>query len=262
MKAIVFDNAGTIIKRVTALKDTNSNKLIFESNTIGMVNKNDDSLILVFQTPTKQLIQYDKKIIDYLKDNIEKFEIGYSKKNYTKHDVIQVLEKDTSTFEDIRESASSLIKNYDIEICSGSALIINIGTKKIDYAYTAGGLFFKDTLKLFKQLKKLDYHIFIASGDNKQSLSKIAKTLNIPQTNIYDTCNMDCKEKVISKLKEKYDQVIMVGNNTNDYSALKKADIGILTTEQGEKLPEYLLNSVDFVINKISDVLKIIEKGD
>ncbi|MBR0471930.1 MAG: HAD family hydrolase [Methanosphaera sp.] len=262
MKAIVFDNAGTIIKRVTALKDMNSNKLIFETNTIGLVNKNDDSLMLVFQTPTKQLIQHDKKIIDYLKENVEKFEIGYSKKNYTKHDVIQVLEHDTSTLDDIRESVLSLIKNYDIDICSGSALIINMGTKKIDYVYTAGGLFFKDTLNVFKHLKKLDYHIFIASGDNKQSLSKIAKTLNIPQNNIYDTCNVDCKEKVICKLQEKHDKVIMVGNNTNDYLALKKADISILTTEQGEKLPEYLLSSVNFVINKISDVLKIIENGD
>ena len=46
MKAIVFDNAGTILKRVTALKDMSTNNIVFETNTIGIVNENIESLIL------------------------------------------------------------------------------------------------------------------------------------------------------------------------------------------------------------------------
>lgn len=261
MKAIVFDNAGTIIKRVTALKDMIGNKIVFETNTIDMVNKNDESLILVFQTPTKNLIKKgDIKVIDYLKKNRNAFEIGYSKNNYTKNDVIQALEKDTTCFSDINDSAKALINQYEIEICSGSALIVDMGKKRIDYAYTAGGLFFQDTLNLFKSLQNNNYDIFIASGDNKQSLLKIATILNVPHNNIYDTCNINCKRHVILKLQEKYDEVTMVGNNTNDYLAIKQANKGILTTQQGEKLPNYLLNSADYVINKISDVLKIVMK--
>ncbi len=259
MKAIVFDNAGTIIKRVTVLKEVSTGNLLYESNTIDLVNKNDDSLMLVFQTPTKQLIQQKGKIIDYLIKNENSFEISYSKKNYTKKDVIQALKNDSTQISDIKDSAIELIKKYDIDICSGSALLINIKEKKIIYAYTAGGLFFEDTMKVFKKLHQLNYNTYIASGDNKQSLLKIASILNIPEKNVFDTCNIDCKRNVVYKLQNKYEQVIMVGNNTNDYRALKQANIGILTIEQGEDLPDYLKKGSDFIIEKFNQILKIVE---
>lgn len=259
MKAIVFDNAGTILQRVTALKDVTNNNILFETNTIGMVNNNDESLILVFQTPAEKLIQEDKKIVDYLKENMDSFEISYSTSDYTKNEAIEALCNDTTEISEIKESARGLINRYNIEICSGSALIVNMNKKRIEYAYTAGGLFFKGTSELIKTLKKLDYEIFIASGDNKHSLVKIANLLNIPLSNINDTCNSNCKKKIVSKLQKEYDNVIMVGNNTNDYLAIKQADIGILTTEQGELLPDFLLNSADYTVDNISDVLKIVE---
>lgn len=259
MKAIVFDNAGTIIKRVTVLKELSTNNLLYETNTIDLVNKNEDSLILVFQAPTKQLIQHNGKIIDYLIKNQNSFEIGYSNKNYSKKDVIQALKNDSTKISDIKDSAIELINKYDIDICSGSALIVNIRNKKIDYAYTAGGLFFEDTRNVFKTLHQLNYNLYIASGDNKQSLLKIASILNIPEENVFDTCNIDCKRNVVYKLQYKYEYVIMVGNNTNDYLALKQANMGILTTEQGEKLPHYLKKDSDIVIKKLGQILKIVE---
>ena len=132
MKAIVFDNAGTILKRVTSLKDMSTNNIIFETNTIGIANKNENNIILVFQTPTKDLIKLNTKIIDFLKTNKEAYEISYSQKNFTKNDVIEALEQDTTTFKDIAETAHALINRYDIEICSGSAMIINISEKKLN----------------------------------------------------------------------------------------------------------------------------------
>ncbi len=260
MKSIVFDNAGTILQRVTALKDMSNNNIIFETNTIGIVNKKEDSLILVFQTPTKKLINLDCKIIDYLKKNRDSYEISYSKKKFTKDDVINALEDDDSTFNDIEDTAFSLINRYDIEICSGSALIVDISEGKIDYVYTAGGLFFEDTLPLFKKLRDMQMPIYIASGDNRQSLLKIASILNIPESNVYHTCNSSCKQNVVSKLQEKYSHVTMVGNHTNDILAIKRADVGILSIQQGEKLPDNLKQAADYVIENISDVLKIVKK--
>ena len=102
MKAIVFDNAGTILKRVTALKEVSTNKIIYETNTIGMVNEKDESIIIVFQTPTNELIQQDGKIIDYLKNNMDSFEISYSKKEYNKQDVICALKNDLTNIVDIK----------------------------------------------------------------------------------------------------------------------------------------------------------------
>ena len=125
MKSIVFDNAGTIIRRVTALKDMSTKKIFFESNTIGIVNDIDNSLILVFHTPTKKLLDLDCKMVDYLENNKDLFEISYSNKKYTKEEVIGALKGDVTSFTDLKESASALISKYDIEICSGSAIIVD-----------------------------------------------------------------------------------------------------------------------------------------
>lgn len=259
MKAIVFDNAGTILKRVTSLKDMSTNNIIFETNTIGIANKNENNIILVFQTPTKDLIKLNTKIIDFLKTNKEAYEISYSQKNFTKNDVIEALEQDTTTFKDIAETAHALINRYDIEICSGSAMIINLSEKKIEYVYTAGGLFFDKTEFLFKKLHDMQIPVYIASGDNEHSLKKIASILNIPEENVYHTCNINCKEKVVSSLQKRYSHVTMVGNHTNDSLAIKKADVGILTVQQGEKLPDNLKENSDYIIQDIKEVLNILD---
>ena len=78
MKAIVFDNAGTILKRVTSLKDMSTNNIIFETNTIGIANKNENNIILVFNIPTKDLIKLNTKIIDFFNKNNESYKISYS----------------------------------------------------------------------------------------------------------------------------------------------------------------------------------------
>lgn len=260
MKSIVFDNAGTIIKRVSALKHTSTQNIIFETNTIGMVDQMCEGLILVFQTPTKKLIQQDMTIYDFLKNNPELYEISYSTKNYTKQEVTKALTHDTTSFNNIKQATSQLINKYEIDICSGSALLIDMKKGKIEYVYTAGGIFYPDTTKFFKKLNQKQYHLYIASGDNKESLVKIAKKLEIPEENVYHTCNSHCKEKVVIRLQEKHDHVFMVGNNTNDEKAIKKADTGILTIQQKEKLPQRLYESADYVIESIYDVLKIVDE--
>ena len=259
MKAIVFDNAGTILKRATSLKDMSNNNLIFETNTIGITNQNKNNLILVFQTPTKELMKLDCKIIDFLKNNKEDYEISYSQKKFSKEDVIKALENDATTFKDIAETANALVNRYDIDICSGSAMIVNIAEKKIKYVYTAGGFFFDQTICLFNKLHELQVPIYIASGDNKQSLFKIASILNVPESNVYHTCNINCKEKVVSNLQNKYSHVTMVGNHTNDSLAIKKADVGILSIQQGESVPKNLKESADYIVKDIMDVLKIVK---
>ncbi|MBE6494379.1 MAG: HAD family hydrolase [Methanosphaera stadtmanae] len=255
--SIVFDNAGTILRRVSALLEMDTKNIIYETNTIGIASQNDNILV-VLQTPTEELIKHNCKIVDYLKKYPNQFEISYSSQDITKEDVVNSLKNDNTTFKEIKISAKALINKYDIEICSGSALIIDINSKKINYVYTAGGLFFKDTLKLIDSLKKLSFDIYIASGDNKNSLLKIASILNIDKNNIFDTCNSKCKQQVITSLQSDGNFVYMVGNNLNDILAIKKADVGILTLEQKEELPNYLINEADYIINSIYEVLKIV----
>ena len=153
-------------------------------------------------------------------------------------------------------------EEYDIEICSGSALIIDTKLGRIDYVYTAGGVFFDGVRPLINYLQENDYEIYIASGDNKDSLVKIAECLKIPQDNVFDTQNADGKKEIVKSLQTDHDVVYMVGNHCNDYLAIKQADIGILSLEQKEKVPSKLINKADYVVDSISDVLKIVKEEE
>jgi Cu+-exporting ATPase len=50
---------------------------------------------------------------------------------------------------------------------------------------------------------------------------------------------------------------MMVGNSSNDLMAIEEADIGVLTLQQGEFVPERLYNSSDVVIHNIKEILDI-----
>ena len=131
---------------------------------------------------------------------------------------------------------------------------------RIDYVYTAGGMFFKDTRNVIDYINKLGLNIYIVSGDNKQSLSKIASILNIPQSNIFDTRDMRGKQEIVEMLQKNGNYVYMVGNNTNDQLSIKQANCGILTLEQGETVPDSLIKSSDYTINSIIEVIRILKE--
>jgi Cu+-exporting ATPase len=50
---------------------------------------------------------------------------------------------------------------------------------------------------------------------------------------------------------------MMVGNSANDLLAIEEADIGVLTLQQEENVPEKLYNISDVVIYNIKDILAI-----
>lgn len=262
MKSIVFDNAGTILKRISVLHDVVNNKLVYESDTIGIANKKSSRIIIVLQTPAEKLALMNGKIYDYLKKYPHNFEISYSQIPITKKEVLNTLRMDTTSFEELSLTVNTLTKKYDVEIISGCALIVDMHEKQIDYVYTAGGLFFEDTRKVINFINSSPLSVYIASGDNRESLDKIASTLKIPETCVFSTLDKTGKQNLVQSLQEKGNYVYMVGNHTNDELALKQADVGILTLEQEETVPDTLQNSADYIIHSLGEVIEIIKKDN
>ena len=259
MKAIVFDNAGTILQRKTIIKDMSTEELFFYTDTIGITNQNDKNIIVVFQTPVDELYEYtDMSIKEYMLQDKSSFEIAYSQIDISDDELLEVI-RDEARISDILETYEELIKN-EVEIISGAALIVNTSTGIITHVYTAGGIFFRYTSDVINFLKNEGFEIYIASGDNKHSLGQISSTLNIAKNNIYSTCNINCKEAVVEKLQSEGYYVYMVGNHTNDIRAIKKADTGILTLQQKELLPKRLINQADYVISSIDMVIDVVKK--
>lgn len=97
-----------------------------------------------------------------------------------------------------------------------------------------GSIILQDTIKkeaqdLINNLKNRNIQSVLLSGDNKQSVEYVAKTLGIE--NYYYGVLPHEKLKLIEEHQEKGHHVMMVGDGINDSPSLVKADIGISVSE-------------------------------
>jgi Cu+-exporting ATPase len=258
-KAIVFDVAGTLLKRFRALKSMNTGK-ISEKGSLGLINEIGNSALVVLQTDTMKCIMKapkNEKLYEFLKKNEIKVDISYFSSDIGKEEIIERIKNNDIRMKEFQDVALYLKrKNKFIEICSGSAFIFNVSKNKVEYTIAAGGQIFPNVNCLVEKLIKKDFELFIASGDRSQSLHEIGSIINIPKKNIFDTASTKRKESIVKELKKNY-KVMMVGNDLNDILAFKIADISVLTLEQGEYMPPELFDEVDFVINNIVEILDI-----
>ena len=260
MKAVVFDNSGTLIKRYRVIKDLRTGQICDNISTIDIVDYNPHRALVVLQTNPNKCINKarpDQTIFHFLKKNDIKFDVSYSATDISKEELMESLKDDVSLIKDIQDTYNSVVeKKYNVQICSGSGFIANLSRSKVEFTITAGGKIFKDVTKVIEELKKRGIDIFVASGDRKGSLEELAKFIHIPQENVFGTADSKRKMEIVNLLKKRY-KVMMVGNSANDILALEAADVGVLTLQQEENVPKKVYDAADYVINNIIEIIDI-----
>lgn len=83
----------------------------------------------------------------------------------------------------------------------------------------------KSALSLIQGLKKMNIQPVMITGDNQRTASKMAQQLELEE--FYAEVLPHQKAEIISKLKQRYTHVGMVGDGVNDAPALAMADVGI-----------------------------------
>lgn len=260
MKAVVFDNSGTLIERYRAIKNVR-NGLIFDNvSSLDLVDNGIERALVVLQTdPAKCIINAspDQTIFEFITRNKIDISISYSTKEVQKEEIIDAIKNDESQVKDIQDTIRAVMdKKYNVQICSGSGIIVDLNNRNIEFTISSGGRIFPEVPDVTQELQNRSIDIFIASGDRKGSLQKLAEFIGIPNENVFDTADAWKKMEIIKGLKRNY-KVMMVGNSVNDIYALKEADVGVLTEQQKEDNPQKLYDAADVIISNIKEVLDI-----
>ena len=260
MKAVVFDNSGTLIKRYRAIKNLKTGEICDDVSSIDIVDYDLNRALVVLQTdPSKCIInaKSDQTIRHFIKNNNVKFDISYSAKGIEKEDLLEIIKDDNAMVADIQDTVKSVIKkHYNVQICSGSGFIMNLDTGKIEFTITAGGKIFREVPVVINELKKRGVEIYVASGDRTRSLEELARFIHIPEGNVCGTADSRRKREIVRELKKEYN-VMMVGNSANDIFAIEEADVGVLTLQQREEVPQKVYDAADFVVYNIKENLDI-----
>jgi len=260
MKAVVFDNSGTLIARYRAIKDLKSGVICDHTSTIDLVDRDPERALVVLQTDPSTCLgraKSDQTIYEFIRRNKVPFDVSYSNLDIGKKTLLNEIIDDQTKVSDIQDTINAVIaKNYNVQICTGSGFIVNLAKGKIEFTITAGGKIFPEVPSVVEELKKRGFNIFVASGDRTRSLIELANFIHIPSENVFGTADSKRKMEIVSGLKERY-KVMMVGNSANDILALKEADLGVLTLQQGENTPKKVYNAADVVIENLKEILDI-----
>jgi Cd2+/Zn2+-exporting ATPase len=101
-----------------------------------------------------------------------------------------------------------------------------------------------ESARLIKQLKQLNIEqIVLLTGDNQRTANSVAQSLGIDE--VYAEVLPEDKLTVIKHLKQKYQNVAMVGDGINDAPALAAATVGIAMGGAGN---DVALETADIVL--------------
>jgi len=260
MKAAVFDNSGTLIERYRVLKDVQTGLLCDDVSSLDLVDNGIERALVVLQTdPGKCIINANpnQTIFEFINRNKIDISISYAATEIKKEEIMDAIKNDVSLVKDIQDTINAVkAKNYNVELCSGSGIIVALNMQKIEFTVSSGGKVFPEVRDVIKELQNRGIDIVIASGDRKGSLQKLAEYTGIPKENVFDTADSWKKMEIVKGLKRNY-KVMMVGNSVNDIFALKEADIGVLTEQQKENNPKKVYDAADIVVGNIKEILDI-----
>jgi soluble P-type ATPase len=262
--AVVFDSAGTLLNTYRVAKDIRNHKLLPGIETTTLTFSSPDRVLIVLPVHSKDLMTAppDSLLSEYLVRHDIGFGISCTRKITTSDEIGDVLyADDRARVGDLQECIRNVwtVCREESVVTLNSGAIINMAQRGIEFAITAGGWPFDGAKDAITALHRMGVPTFIASGDRVTKLEKMADHLGIPRDRVYGVATPTVKAQIVSDLRQEYDRVIMVGDGINDLSAMRNADIAILTVQQPGNRPEELYKEADHVVKNVGEVVTIVQ---
>ncbi|MGB3908369.1 MAG: HAD family hydrolase [Methanomethylovorans sp.] len=259
--AVVFDSAGTLLRMYRVAKETSTGNILENIESTLLVAKRPRRALVVIHAEPVSVTSTDPRteLRKFIADNRLKIDISCSSGPISTEEAMKIINEQNVLVGDVIEVIDLVHRSCPENYYIAAGLIVDGQLQFIPYVLSTAGKLYSNAFRTIKILHSRDIDTYIASGDTMRSLRKVAEKLCIPLTNVFDIATTHEKANIVLALKEKYEIVLMIGDGLNDIRALEVADVGIVTTQQGDKRPQRLLEAADHVICDIIEVIDIVD---
>lgn len=259
--AVVFDCAGTLLHMYRVAKETATGNILEDIESIMLVAERPGRALVVMHAEPALIERTDPmtELRSFIAENGLKIDISCSSGPVSIKEAESIINKQDIVIGDVIEVLNLAHRSCPEKYYIAAGLIVDGEAYSIPYVLSTSGKLYSNTPKTVELLHSRGIDTYIASGDTMRSLRGIAEKLRIPLPNVFDLATTDDKANIVLDLKKQYETVLMIGDGMNDIRALKVADLGVVTVQQGDKRPQRLLEAADIVISNIIEVIDIVD---
>ncbi|AKB17264.1 MULTISPECIES: HAD family hydrolase [unclassified Methanosarcina] len=259
--AVVFDSAGTLLHMYRVAKESSTGNILENIESTAIVAKKNGCGLVALNTDNEIILssRRDMFLFEFIREYGVSIGVSCSKGIFIPEVASEIIRGASLLMGDVHDVLEAVTSRCPDSIYLAAGIIVDSEARRIPYVLSTGGQVFGKTLQTVQLLHAMEVDIYIASGDRMSALVQLAELVNIPQERIFAFADSIIKEKVVLELKHRYDKVVMVGDGINDILALRAADVGIMTTQQGDDRPEALREAADVVLDDIIKVVDVVK---
>ncbi len=261
--AVIFDCAGTLLEKYRVAKDIANGTFLHQIVSLNFIGTREDYVLAVFELDVPKDLEgvpRDLSIADFLNTYGVELVVVCANAEIAKGAVLTAVTEDTQCqVKDLIDVVKEVGKTCTASYFTGTAAVIDVKLNKIPYVLATCGELFDSVPPTIHALQAMGAHIYIASGDAKNTLYALADRIGVPYRNVCDIATPAAKKQLVLELKRAYRHVVMVGDGINDIPALKAADVGIVTVQQKEERPAAIYEAADIIVEDIALVPSLLK---
>jgi len=260
--AVVFDSAGTLLHMYRVAKEVRTGRILENIESTAIVAKKNGCGLVVLNAENETILhsREDMPLFEFINNYRIPIGVSCSKGEFSANNAYDIIKGTQIHMGDVQDVMHAVSYHCPNIFYLAAGMIIDSDARDVPYVLSTGGQVFATTLETLRALRAMNVDTFIASGDSMRTLSQLAEYIEMPPERIFALATTTMKEEVVLKLKNKYEKVVMVGDGINDILALRAADLGIMTVQQGDKRPEKLKEAADLVLDDIIKVVDVVKE--
>ena len=253
--AVVFDVAGTMLHMCRVAKDLATGSLLTDIVTTELVMEKRGRALVVPQVDPIEIVESppEEPFHTFFKEREDRIRISCSSTPVSRDSVCSILRSSQTRMAELQETYRAVSKRYS-NFYKACGMVVDSELREVSHVISTGGVPFLGLKAVLRELRGMGAEIYIASGDSMQSLANLQGYTEIRMDHIYPVSTPRIKERIVIKLKESHEIVVMVGDGLNDLYALRAADLGILTVQQDTHPRKELFLAADRVIHDIEEL--------